>query len=267
VKDLRGRVAVVTGAASGIGLGVAEAFARREMRVMLADIDGDRLAGEVARLRSSGAEVDGFVADVSDAEQVRGLADATLDRFGAVHVICNNAGTIRPGRSWELPLEDWQLVLGVNLMGVIHGVRTFVPLLLSSGDEGHVVNVASMAAVVPVPGIGPYNVSKHGVLALSEVLHDELHSAGVPVGVSVVMPGRVRTRLGRPPGSLDDQRHSDHQPAPDDQPPGIQDSELMEPSEVGRQVVEAILAGRLFVFTHPERIAGVQARFARITGA
>jgi NAD(P)-dependent dehydrogenase (short-subunit alcohol dehydrogenase family) len=253
-------VAVVTGAASGIGLGIAEAFAQREMRVMLTDIDGDRLAGEVARLGSSGAEVDGFVADVSDAEQVRGLADATLARFGAVHVICNNAGTIRPGRSWELPLEEWHLVLGVNLMGVVHGVRTFVPLLLSSGEEGHVVNVASMAAVVPVPGIGPYNVSKHGVLALSEVLHDELRSAGAPVGVTVVMPGRVRTRLGRPPGSPDDQ------PAPDDRP-GVQDSQLIEPSEVGRQVVEAILAGRLFVFTHPERIAGVQARFARITDA
>jgi NAD(P)-dependent dehydrogenase (short-subunit alcohol dehydrogenase family) len=255
VKDLRGRVGVVTGAASGIGLGIAEAFARREMRVMLADIDGDRLAGELARLGSSGAEVDGFVADVSDAEQVRALADATLSRFGVVHVICNNAGTIRPGHSWELPLEDWHLVLGVNLMGVIHGVRTFVPLLLSSGEEGHVVNVASMAAVVPVPGIGPYNVSKHGVLALSEVLHDELRSSGAPVGVSVVMPGRVRTRLGRPPGS------------PDDQPPSIEDGQLMEPLEVGRQVVEAILAGRLFVFTHPERIAEVQARFARITRA
>src|SRR5207248_9873505 len=115
-----------------------------------------------------------------------------------VHGVCNNAGIIRGGRVWELPVADWQAVLNVNLMGVLYGVRTFVPRMLSSGTDGHIVNVASMAAVVPVAGIGPYNVAKHGVLALSETLAMELHAAGAPIGVTVVMPGRVPSRLGRP---------------------------------------------------------------------
>src|SRR5262249_29519700 len=154
-------------------------------------------------------------------------ADETLDRFGAVHVICNNAGVIRTGRSWELSLEDWNAVLRVNLLGVVNGVRTFVPLLLASGTEGHVVNVASMAAVVPVPGIAPYNVAKHGVLALSDTLRMELRDSGAPIGVSVVMPGRVPTRLGRAPED------------PDEPAPAVAGSEpgFVSATAVGRIVV------------------------------
>ncbi|MFI5053881.1 MAG: SDR family NAD(P)-dependent oxidoreductase, partial [Acidimicrobiia bacterium] len=170
-------------------------------------------------------------------------------------VVCNNAGTIRPGRTWELPLADWELVLRVNLLGVVHGVHTFVPLLLRSGEAGHVVNVASMAAVVPVPGIGPYNVSKHGVLALSEILHAELLATGAPIGVTVVMPGRVRTRLGLPDGAFDDEP----------QEPAAREPGVLEPSEVGRQVVDAVRDNRLYLFTHPERLDDVRARFTRIT--
>ena len=254
MRDLHGRVAVVTGAASGIGLGIAEAFAAEGMRLVLADVDSNRLAHEAERLRSSGCELETAPTDVGDAAAVQSLADVTMARFGAVHVVCNNAGIIRPGRTWELPLEDWNAVLRVNLLGVVHGVRSFVPLLLASGEEGHVVNVASMAAVVPVPGIGPYNVSKHGVLALSETLHAELQAAGAPVGVSVVMPGRVRSRLGRTPGSPDDPELS-----------GPAEPGVIEPAEVGRQVVDAVREGRLHVFTHPERLDEVRARFARIT--
>src|SRR5262245_12333295 len=160
MRELRDRIAVVTGAASGIGLGIAQAFAAEGMRLMLADVDGDRLGREVEALRAQGVDAHGTVTDVSDADAVDRLAQATLDRFGTVHVVCNNAGVIRPGRTWELPLADWELVLRVNLLGVVHGVRQFVPIMLASGHEGHVVNVASMAAVVPVPGIGPYNASK-----------------------------------------------------------------------------------------------------------
>jgi NAD(P)-dependent dehydrogenase (short-subunit alcohol dehydrogenase family) len=253
MDDLRDRVAVVTGAASGIGLGIAEAFVAAGMKVMLADVDATRLRAEEQRLSEAGADIASTVVDVADPAQVDGLADAALARFGGVHVICNNAGIIRPGRTWELPLEDWDAVLRVNLLGVVHGVRTFVPLMLASGDPGHVVNVASMAAVVPVPGIGPYNVSKHGVLALSEVLDAELVAAGAPIGVTVVMPGRVRSRLGRPAGAPD---------ADDDLP--LQPGEI-DPHDVGRQVVDAVREGRLHLFTHPERIADARARFARIT--
>jgi NAD(P)-dependent dehydrogenase (short-subunit alcohol dehydrogenase family) len=182
MRDLAGKVAVVTGAASGIGLGIAEALVAQRMRVVLADVDRPRLEQQAARLGAGGAEVLAVVTDVADPASVGRLATATLDHFGGVQVICNNAGVIRPGLSWELSLEDWDLVLRVNLWGVIHGVRAFVPLLLASGAEGHVVNMASMAAVVPVMGIAPYNVSKHGVLALSETLRDELVAAGSKVG-------------------------------------------------------------------------------------
>jgi len=253
MRVLSEKVAVVTGAAAGIGLGIAEALVRRGARVMLADLDEQRLAHAERRLASEGASVSATVTDVADAASVEHLADATLARFGAVHVVCNNAGILRMGRTWELPLSDWHAVLAVNLYGVVNGVRTFVPRLLESGEEGHVVNVASMAAVLPVPFIAPYNVSKHGVLALSETLHDELTAAGAPIGVTVVMPGLVPSRLGLPPA------------APDPDPGSLAPGELA-PREVGEQVVDAVLQNRLHLFTHPERVADVRARFARITG-
>lgn len=254
VETLRDRVAVVTGAASGIGLGIAEAFVGEGMKVMLADYDEPRLVQTERRLAASGAVVASAVVDVGDPAQVDDLATAVLARFGAVHLICNNAGIIRPGRTWELPLADWDAVLRVNLLGVVHGVRSFVPLLLASGAEGHVVNVASMAAVVPVVGIGPYNVSKHGVLALSEVLHAELVAAGARIGVTIVMPGRVRTHLGRPPGS----------PDPESPGPPLQAGEL-DPDDVAAQVVDAVRQDQLHLFTHPDRRPEVVARFSRIT--
>jgi NAD(P)-dependent dehydrogenase (short-subunit alcohol dehydrogenase family) len=257
MRDLGGRVAVVTGAASGIGLGIAEAMVDAAMAVMLADVDEARVLRERDRLAARGARVAAMVVDVGDPTRVDALLDAAIAEFGALHVICNNAGIIRPGRTWELSLDDWEAVLRVNLLGVVHGVRAFVPRLLASGDAGHVVNVASMAAVVPVPGIGPYNVSKHGVLALSEALHAELALVGAPIGVTVVMPGRVRTRLGRP---LDEP-----EPGPSEDPP-LEPGEI-EPARVGTAVIDAIRADQLHLFTHPERLGEVVARFARITGA
>jgi NAD(P)-dependent dehydrogenase (short-subunit alcohol dehydrogenase family) len=250
MEELRDRVAVVTGAASGIGLGIAAALVAEGMRVVMADVDSRRLDREVDAL---GANVHGVVCDVGDPEAVEHLARETLDRFEAVHLICNNAGIIRSGRSWELSLDDWNDVLRVNLLGTLHGIRTFVPLLLASEEEGHVVNVASMAAVVPVRGIGPYNVAKHGVLALTDTLAMELRDAGASIGVSLVMPGRVPSRLGRPP-------EDPHEPADDPDEPG-----LLPASEVGRRVVDAVRHNEPYVFTHPERIAEVERRFARIT--
>ena len=262
MQTLRDRVAVVTGAASGIGLGIAAAFAPEGMKVMLTDVDENRLVQEELRLAASGATVASSVVDVGDPAQLDALASTVLDRFGAVHVVCNNAGIIRPGRTWDLPVADWEAVLRVNLLGVVNGVRSFVPLLLASGEEGHVVNVASMAAVLPVVGIGPYNASKHGVLALSEVLNAELAAAGAPVGVTIVMPGRVRTRLGRPPGA------PDPEPGPDDSGAAHPlDAGEIQPAAVGAQVIDAVRGNQLYLFTHPERVADVVARFARITNA
>jgi NAD(P)-dependent dehydrogenase (short-subunit alcohol dehydrogenase family) len=221
------------------------------MQVVMADVDQSRLEHEVAALDDSG--VMGVICDVSDPSAVEHLANETVRRFGAVHVICNNAGIIRSGRSWEIPLADWNAVLSVNLLGVVHGVHTFVPLLLESGSEGHVINIASMAAVVPVRGIAPYNVAKHGVLALSDTLRMELGDTGAPIGVSVVMPGRVPSRLGR---RAEDPYEPESDPT---------DPDLLPAADVGRIVVQAVLTDRMYVFTHPERVAEVESRFARIT--
>ncbi len=204
MQDLEGRVAVVTGAASGIGFGMCEALVAAGMKVMLADIDAARLRVKEAQLSESGHEVATFVVDVTDPAGVDALADATLDRFGTVNVVCNNAGIIRRGyRTWELPLEDWRAVLEVNLFGVVHGLRTFVPILLESGQEGHIVNTASLASVTPVPELGPYNASKHGVLGLSEALDAELPRGGradrgdhpdARLGAHQDRPAQLRTR-------------------------------------------------------------------------
>lgn len=252
MDELHDRVAVVTGAASGIGLGIAEACCSEGMRVVLSDWDGERLGRETDRLRRSGSTVEAVQTDVGDPEAVDALADAAYAAFGSVHIICNNAGIIRPGRTWELTLDDWEQVLQVNLMGVIHGIRSFVPRMLASGEPGHVVNVGSMASVVPVPGIGAYNVAKHGVLALSEVLQAELAADGEPVGVTIVMPGRVPSRLGRP---ID---------APDD-PPAPLEPGAIDRDDVGAQVVAAVRTNQLHLFTHPERVEDARRRFARIT--
>src|ERR1700722_364014 len=195
----RGRVAVVTGAASGIGLGLAGRFAAEGMHVVLADVEEPALAKAAAELAGAGASVLPVVTDVSDRAAVDALRDAALSAFGAVHVVCNNAGVGGPhGPLWECPPGEWDWVLGMNLEGVMNGVRTFMPVLLEQ-DAGHLVNTSSIFGVFA--GIlGPYGVSKHAVAALTETLHFNLRSLGVThVGVSVLCPGAVRTN--RPPRS------------------------------------------------------------------
>jgi len=158
------------------------------MRVALADVDADRLASHAQRLRRSGADVHAVPADVRDPESVDAVGRSVIEHFGILHVAVNNAGVVGGGNSWEIPLDEWHRVIDVDLWGVIHGVRTFVPLILASGDDGHVVNVASMAAVLALPRLAPYTVAKHGVLGLTDVLRAELEGLGAPVGASVVMP-------------------------------------------------------------------------------
>jgi NAD(P)-dependent dehydrogenase (short-subunit alcohol dehydrogenase family) len=193
-----GQVAVVTGAASGIGRALADAFAREGLHLVLADLDDSGLERAATELVGRSCEVLTVPTDVADAGAVDALAHAAVERFGEVHVVCNNAGVGGWGaRSWEQPAEVWDWVLRVNVMGVVHGVRAFTPLLLERGD-GHIVNTASLAGLAVVPHLGPYSASKHAVVALSTVLHHELAATGAAVGVSVLCPGFTRTGILAP---------------------------------------------------------------------
>ena len=196
MQQLQGRVAVITGAASGIGLALAQACAREGMKLVLADIETDPLLRVQAQLRAEGVAAVAQTADVMDEAQVIALADTAYREFGAVHLLCNNAGVAAPALrapSWETSAAEWQWVLGVNLSGVAHGVRAFVPRMLAGGEEGHVVNTASVAGLISGPG--PYFASKHGVVCLSEALYKELRAAGARLSASVLCPGLVHTAI------------------------------------------------------------------------
>ena len=196
MKEFKGKVAVITGAASGIGRGIAERCAQESMKVVLADVEKNALAQTAAEMHATGATVLAVLTDVSKASDVEVLAQKTLDAFGAIHVVCNNAGVDAIGSSWESMLNDWQWVMGVNLWGVIHGVRVFVPIMLAQDTEGHIVNTASIAGLLPYhPLSASYHVTKHGVVALSEQLYHELAQRGAKVKVSVLCPGGVSTRI------------------------------------------------------------------------
>jgi NAD(P)-dependent dehydrogenase (short-subunit alcohol dehydrogenase family) len=202
MEELRGRVAVVTGAASGIGLALGRRFAAEGMRVVLADIESEALEGARRELCNSGAEAIAVQTDVSQPDALSALAQATLDAFGKVHVLCNNAGVFAAGASWQVPLSDYEWVFGVNLWGVIHGIQAFVPIMLEQDEPAHIVNTASMASVTRAPMVSAYYMSKHAVFSLSETLYLELENA--PIGVSVLCPEVISTRIGdsdrnRPP--------------------------------------------------------------------
>ena len=195
MKEFAGRVAVVTGAASGIGLALAHRFAAAQMHVVLADIEAAALGDAARAVGAAGAQTLAVRTDVSKPADVEALAAQARDRFGGVHVLCNNAGVAVSGPLWTQTLADWEWVLGVNLWGVIHGVRVFLPMMMDQGGEAHIVNTASIAGLTCAPGISIYNVSKHGVVALTETLHHELAMMGSPVRVSVLCPGFVDTRI------------------------------------------------------------------------
>jgi NAD(P)-dependent dehydrogenase (short-subunit alcohol dehydrogenase family) len=196
MKRLQGRVAVVTGAASGIGLAMARRFAGAGMSVVMADVEEAALRAAAEELSRSGTRVLAVRTDVGDEAQMQALAEQAWAACGAVHLVCNNAGVASPAlrtRAWESTLADWEWILRVNLMGVLHGVRAFVPRMLAAGDEGHVVNTASVAGLLT--GANPYHVSKHGVACLTEGLYRDLRAMGAKVSASVLCPGLIRTAI------------------------------------------------------------------------
>jgi NAD(P)-dependent dehydrogenase (short-subunit alcohol dehydrogenase family) len=267
MEELSGKVAVVTGAASGIGLALSRAFAAEGMKVVLADIEADALDQAVAGL-PEGTESAAMVCDVSDGAQVEALRDLAVERFGTAHVVCNNAGVSSAGPVWTNSVADWEWVLGVNLWGVIHGVRAFTPLMLEQG-EGHIVNTASMAGLSSPPGMAMYNVSKHGVVTLSETLFNDLAMAGATgVGVTVLCPGWVNTRIhlagrNRPGAVAEPVEPTEEQQAMLDFVGSLIASGL-DPAEVAAQVVDAVKARRFYVLTHPEWKPMVANRVDRI---
>jgi NAD(P)-dependent dehydrogenase (short-subunit alcohol dehydrogenase family) len=249
-----GKVAVVTGAASGIGFALAERFARSGLDIVLADIESAALTAADEKIAGHGVQTLAVVTDVSDEASVQALASVAVERFGAVHLVCNNAGVESSADAWFGPVSAWKWVLGVNLWGVIHGIRAFLPGMIGQG-EGHIVNTASIAGLHP--GFGPsYDASKHAVVAITEDLYRTMQMAGLPVGVSVVCPGWVRTSLldatRNWPGSLGEQP-----------PPAFGNKivephvrrafeQAIEPSEVADLVADAVAADKFWVFTGPE---------------
>jgi NAD(P)-dependent dehydrogenase (short-subunit alcohol dehydrogenase family) len=196
MQQLQGRVAVVTGAASGIGLALATRFAAAGMKLVLADIETAALQRALAALQAQGTAALAVRVDVADAASVEHLAAAAYDAFGAVHLLCNNAGVAAPALlqpTWENSLADWHWTLGVNLMGVVHGLRAFVPLMLAGGAQGHIVNTASVAGLIS--GSGPYFASKHAVTCVTEGLYKDLKAAGASLSASVLCPGVIRTAI------------------------------------------------------------------------
>ena len=251
MKNFRDRVAVVTGAASGIGLALAKRFTAAGMKVVMADIEAAALATASDELRRQGAAVLATRVDVSRPEDVERLAAETYDAFGAAHVVCNNAGVAVIGAVHEHTLSDWQWVIGVNLWGVIHGVRAFLPRMLAGGDEGHFVNTASMAGLTTAPFMSVYDVTKHGVVALSESMYKELAATGAPIGVSVVCPGLIDTNIMRSSRNRPESLAEEGKAGPMAQAFGQALSDRLAggypPSEVAEQVVAGIQEGRFYI--------------------
>jgi NAD(P)-dependent dehydrogenase (short-subunit alcohol dehydrogenase family) len=265
MKRLKDRVAVVTGAASGIGLALAERFAAEGMKVVMADIEKAALTSVADGLRQSGAAVLAIAVDVSRPEHIERLAAETYQTFGAAHVLCNNAGVAVIGAVHEHTLADWEWVINVNLWGVIHGVRAFVPRMLAGGDEGHIVNTASMAGLTTAPFMSVYDVTKHGVVALSESMYKEFVVTGAPIGVSVVCPGLIKTNIMQSARNRPEKLADVGKQGPMTQAFGQGLADRLAggypPSEVAEQVVRGIQEGRFYVVpAQPEVKSGIAVR-------
>ncbi len=260
---------MITGGASGMGRAFADRFAAAGMRLVVADVEEPALDLAVDELRADGADVVGVPTDVSRAESMDELAAAALDAYGAVNLVCNNAGVAGGGPIAEMGTVDWEWVLGVNLWGVIHGIRVFLPHLLEHGD-GHIVNTASVAGLTSFPGMGAYNASKHAVVSISETMYQELGAMGSTLGVTVLCPGLVNTRIFE-----SDRNRPEHlqpsatlEPAPEDEELRDQMRQVFvdrlragtQPAEVAELVHDAVLAQQLYVLTDDEYLDAISRR-------
>lgn len=271
MQELAGKAAFVTGAASGIGLAMATTFAREGMKVMLADIEIGALDKAVDALRASGADIHGVVCDVADPASVERAAQASFGAFGKVHVVCNNAGVAAGGGIDQISVDDWRWVIDVNLMGVVHGIRSFLPHIRQHGEGGHIVNTASMAGMNAGLGVSPYSATKFAVVSLSEGLAAQLGPLGI--GVSVLCPSYVRTRIGESGRNRPEQYgpSRQHDPA---SPAAAVIAEIarrleagLDSASVADRVLSAIHDDQLYVFTHPGMRAEVEDRFSAILAA
>jgi NAD(P)-dependent dehydrogenase (short-subunit alcohol dehydrogenase family) len=269
MEHLRGRVAVVTGAASGIGRGMVDAFATAGMKVVLADIQDEPVRQAERELRDADVDALAVPTDVADPDAVARLRDAALDRFAAVHVLCNNAGVGGFARVETLTLDHWNWVLGVSLGGVVNGLTAFLPTLLAQ-DEAHVVNTASFGGFFPTRGLAPYGAAKAAVISLSESLHLELQDAGSAVGVTVLCPGPVDTAIADdernlPPGMVP---RAELDPNPEMVARRDQHGVLLQtgksPAEVAEMVLTAIRRRQFYLHTAPELLPLLDERFDRI---
>lgn len=276
ITDFQGKTAVLTGAGSGFGLACARLAAQRGMRLVMVDVQQDALNRAAAELKAQGADVLALQVDVADANQMDHLAQRVQERFGAPHLVFNNAGVGAGGLVWENTVQDWQWVLGVNLWGVIHGVRLFTPMMLQAARQdpsyqGHIVNTASMAGLLAPPNMGVYNVSKHAVVALSETLYQDLSLVSDQVGASVLCPYFVPTGI-----------HQSERNRPDDLPAAqptrsqligraMSDKAVtsgkVSADDVAALVFDAVARGQFYIYSHPKAIGAVQTRMEDILQA
>ncbi|HSD44149.1 MAG TPA: SDR family NAD(P)-dependent oxidoreductase [Burkholderiales bacterium] len=269
MKTFAGRVAVVTGAGSGLGRELALRFAREGMKLALADVDTTALARTEAELKAAGAQAIAVRCDVSNGAHVEALAERTLEAFGAVQVVCNNAGVAPLGVLWENTVADWEWTLGVNLWGVIHGVRVFTPILLRQADEGHIVNTASVAGLISPPGMGMYNVSKHAVVALTETLHHDLAAQRAQVKCTVVCPAYFPSRIAesersRPAALKEGRAKSADDLAREANMRKAVQSGRLSATDIAERVFEAVRDERFYVITHSRILPAVEARMRDI---
>ncbi|MEP2990709.1 MAG: SDR family NAD(P)-dependent oxidoreductase [Parasphingorhabdus sp.] len=253
-------VAFITGGAAGIGLGIAQAFAKRGAKLMLADIDQATLDAAAEQLSAEGADVATVTCDVSDETQMRAAAQATIDRFGKVHIVVNNAGVALGGLSGEIDLKDWRWITNINLMGVANGVEIFTPLIRRHGEGGHFINTASLAGHVASPGMAPYHATKFAVVGYSEAMQQELAPANI--GVSVLCPAWVKTNIHRSGFNKPTGGGDENDPRFKEMSKVIDGG--LDARDVGEWSATCVEDNRLYIFTHPEFAVGIDARYAAV---
>ncbi len=269
IANFKGKTAVLTGAGSGFGLECARIGAKLGMNLVLVDVQQDALDQASAEMRAAGAEVLSFRLDVASAEQMQAMSQAVFERFGAPHFVFNNAGVGSGGLVWENTVKDWEWVLGVNLWGVIHGVRLFTPMMLDAAAkdpswQGHIVNTASMAGLLNPPNMGVYNVSKHAVVSLSETLYQDLRLVSDQVGASVLCPYFVPTGISQShrnrPADLDAEKPTRSQLIGQAMTDKAVGSGKVTAADVAQKVFDAMAAGQFYIFSHPKALGNVQNR-------